>query len=196
MDTSWDTRETLLKRAGNPEDEISWKEFVSFYEKYIYQLIRRMNFSHHDTEEVVQDVFVKVWRKLADFSYDRSKGRFRGWLCVTTKNSALDFLRKAKCRGQSRELYESDMVELSVPDVEVIAEREWKLYLSNQAWNNIRSDYTQKTIDMFMRVTHGEPVAEVAKDLEVTENTIYNAKCRIVKRLQQEISKLEELMDI
>lgn len=195
MQECWDTRETLLTRAGNPNDDISWEEFVSFYEKYIYQLIRRMNFSHHDTEEVAQEVFIKVWGKLNDFTYQRSKGRFRGWLCVTTRNTALDFLRRKKSRGVHCELFESDMLELCISEAEEMAEEEWKLYLSNKAWDNIKSEYAPKTAQAFMMVTHGRSVEEVSELLGMSGNTIYNAKCRIIKRLQKEIRELNRKLD-
>jgi len=196
MQECWDTRETLLKRAGNPNDEISWEEFVKFYENFIYQLIRKMNFNHHDAEEVMQDVFIKVWGKLHDFSYQKSKGRFRGWLCVTSRNAALDFIRRKKTRGVHCELFESDMLEQSVTEAEQVDEEEWRLYVSNKAWENIKSEYAPKTAQAFMMVTHGHSVEEVSEVLGVSDNTIYNAKSRIIKRLQQEVKHLNKILDI
>ena len=42
-------------------------------------------------EEVVQDVFVSVWRKAEQF--DRSRGTGRGWLTTVTRNRALNLIR-------------------------------------------------------------------------------------------------------
>ena len=196
MDSCWDTRETLLKRVIDPKDEISWNEFIVFYENYIYQLVRKMEFSHHDTEEIVQEVFVKVWKKLKDFCYEPSKGRFRGWLCITTRNTAIDFIRKSKRFGNVRELCESDQEDICMPEMESIAESEWRLYLSNQAWINIKDDYTDKTVKLFEMISKAVDTSVISKELGVSENTIYNAKHRLTKRMQAEVKQLMTLLDI
>ena len=92
------TRETLLHRIKNQRDEKSWEDFVHHYSGYIYNIVRRMNLNHHDAEEIVQTVNLKIWSKIQDFDYDSTKGRFRGWLCTVASNEAKMFLRKKKRR--------------------------------------------------------------------------------------------------
>ncbi len=50
--TDWDTRQTLLLRAKNHDDESAWEEFVYYYRPYLYLIARRMNLNHHDAEEI------------------------------------------------------------------------------------------------------------------------------------------------
>lgn len=196
MNGCWDTRETLLRRAANPLDDSSWDEFVNHYERFIYQLVRKMNFSHHDAEELVQDVFVKLWKKLSNFSYNPAKGRFRGWLCITTRNAAIDYIRKSRKRVSTREIYENDYEEICMPDVDTFADSEWKVFLSNQAWHNIQVEFEEKTVKTFKMISQGISVQNIAKELGISENSIYNTKSRIVKRMREEIFRLESLLDI
>ena len=74
-----DTRVTLLMRVKNQHDDKSWEDFVFYYKKkFIYIICRKMGLNHHDGEEVVQKVLLKLWDKLPEFEYDQGS-RFRGW---------------------------------------------------------------------------------------------------------------------
>lgn len=46
------------------------------------------------SEEIVQDVFTKIWSKQRNF--DESKGKFSSWLLTVTRNATIDMLRKKK----------------------------------------------------------------------------------------------------
>ena len=74
---NWNTRVTLLEKIRDRHDETSWEDFVYYYKQYIYVVVRGMNLNHHDAEEIVQMVLLKVWDKLPEFNYDSEKGRFR-----------------------------------------------------------------------------------------------------------------------
>lgn len=50
-------------------------------------------------EEVVQDVFMKLWSNPDRFSPDR--GKFSGWLLTLVHNRSVDKLRRAKSKGNS-----------------------------------------------------------------------------------------------
>lgn len=56
-------------------------------------IIIRIVSDRHESEEVLQDVFVKLWQQAKQMS---GEGSAWAWLCVITRNSALDRLRKLK----------------------------------------------------------------------------------------------------
>lgn len=64
------------------------------YEKLLYSYAYKMTTSHELSEEIIQDVFVKVWQKKG--AYDASKGKLSTWLITITRYSAIDILRKQK----------------------------------------------------------------------------------------------------
>ena len=88
------TRETLLFRVKNQRDEKSWNEFVSYYKNYIYIVSRNMNLEHHDAEDILQRVLLKLWEKLPEFEYSTKKGTFRSFLCTIIRNMAIDLIKK------------------------------------------------------------------------------------------------------
>lgn len=66
------------------------------YDKYgpaLFGIVLRIVQSRELAEQVVQDTFVKVWKKSAD--YDPQKGRLFTWLLNIARNTAIDATRTA-----------------------------------------------------------------------------------------------------
>ena len=73
----------------------SWEEVVSEHSPRVYRLAYRLTGNPHDAEDLTQEVFVRVFRSLADYT----PGTFEGWLHRITTNLFLDQARrKAKIR--------------------------------------------------------------------------------------------------
>lgn len=49
--------------------------------------------SQAEAEDIAQETFIKVWKKLKQYDQDKS---FRAWLMTITKNTALDYLKKRR----------------------------------------------------------------------------------------------------
>jgi len=67
------------------------------YEHYsaaLYHIIIRVTQSEKISEEVLQDVFVKIWTRFDQF--DDSKGRLFTWMAQIARNSAIDATRSGK----------------------------------------------------------------------------------------------------
>ncbi len=88
------TRRTLLSRLRQWNDDASWQEFFDSYWKLIYGVCRRSDLDDRQAQEVVQDTFVTLARKLPEFQYDRSKGAFKTWLYRVTRSRIQDFVKK------------------------------------------------------------------------------------------------------
>lgn len=77
-------------KAGNEE---VFNVLVKRYQKKVYWIARKMLGNQEDADDVVQDVFVKVYKSLKDF---RSESSFYTWLYRVTINFAITALRKRK----------------------------------------------------------------------------------------------------
>jgi RNA polymerase sigma factor (sigma-70 family) len=193
---NWNTRQTLLERIRDKHDESSWEDFVYYYRQYIYVVIRSMNLNHHDAEEIVQLVLLKVWDKLPDFQYDAEKGRFRGWLCRVTGNIVKNYLRSRKSQVNRVEKFQQQsddayLESVSLPEIEKIASREWENYIANMAWRNIESSFTENVRECFLLMTDGALVQDIAAKFEISESSVYVYKKRVQDKLFSEINRLE-----
>ena len=188
---NWNNRKTMLIRLKDQYDESSWEEFVATYRQYIYNVVRRMELNHHDALEIVQLVLIKLWKKLPDFSYDNYRGKFRNWLYTVTANQVRDFLRGknlslSKIQDTEAELNKTT----SIPEIEKIAEKEWKVYISNLAWERVQKNFSEGVRKAFLMSIEGHPVEKISADLGVSESSIYVYKKRVQDRLQEEIAYL------
>ncbi len=71
----------------------SFEEIVRRYETKVHNLAMRLTRNAEDAEEVLQDVFVTVYRKIEGFE---GKAKFSSWLYRITVNAAFMKLRKRK----------------------------------------------------------------------------------------------------
>jgi RNA polymerase sigma-70 factor (ECF subfamily) len=72
----------------------------------LYGVILRIVQSKEYTEEIIQDVFVKIWNSI--HQYDASKGRFYTWMINIARNTAIDYL---KSKG-----FQNELKNQSLPD--------------------------------------------------------------------------------
>ncbi|TMU84975.1 sigma-70 family RNA polymerase sigma factor [Bacillus sp. BHET2] len=103
------------------KDSTALRQLYQQYEKLIYSFSYKMTGDREIAEEVIQEVFMKLWKNHSP--YDRSKGKFSSWLLTMTRNTCLDAIRKRK-KHESVEYIEKDSLQVSydTPDDQL----EWK----------------------------------------------------------------------
>jgi RNA polymerase sigma-70 factor, ECF subfamily len=88
----------LLRRIADGEEEA----LASLYDRYksiLFSLILRILHSRPEAEDILQDVFIQVWNKAADF--DEARGRPFTWLVTLARSRAIDRLRQLGSRERT-----------------------------------------------------------------------------------------------
>ena len=197
---AWVTRETLIKRVRRQRDQQAWEEFVYYYRGYVYNIACHMGLKHHDAEEVVQTVMLKLWKTLPNFVYDERKGRFRGWLCTVTGNEVKMLLRNRATKldrltpDQQYEVRQY-LHRVQPEPNQTVADREWVTYVSTLAWQRVSKELSANERTAFERTSKGDPVEAVATTLGLTTSSVYVYKKRVTDRLRQEIVRLNNELD-
>lgn len=78
---------------GDSEYEKAFNEIVVSYTERLYWHIRRFTISHEDTDDLLQEIFIKVWKSLPSF---RREARIYTWLYKIASNEVLNHLRKRR----------------------------------------------------------------------------------------------------
>jgi RNA polymerase sigma-70 factor (ECF subfamily) len=76
------TRQSLLSRLRDLEDQSGWREFFDSYWRLIYNVARRSGLAETQAQDVVQNTFIYLARRMPKFRYDRERGSFKSWLRV------------------------------------------------------------------------------------------------------------------
>lgn len=88
--------EEILNLITNPGTaEKGFSLLVKKYQQRLYQQIRRMLFTHDDTDEVLQLVFIKSWKNINSF---RRESKLYTWLCRIAINESITYLNNRKKR--------------------------------------------------------------------------------------------------
>lgn len=88
--------EILEKFAVESTRTEAFNLLIRTYQQKIYWHVRRMVIDHDDADDVVQEVFIKVWKNLAGF---RSDSQLFTWIYRIATNESLTFLNKKKQRN-------------------------------------------------------------------------------------------------
>jgi RNA polymerase sigma-70 factor (ECF subfamily) len=186
MDT---TSTSLLTRLRRPTEPEAWKRFVDLYTPLLYWWARRLGLGEPDAADLVQDVFLKLLQKLPEFTYDH-KQSFRGWLHAVLVNQ----WRTSQRRRAVATIRASDQTlnEIPVPDdTDAFGEAEYQHYLAQRALRIMQAQFQPTTWKAcWMQVVDGRSAAEVARELGISEGAAWVAKCRVLRRLRQELDGL------
>ena len=72
---------------------------VKQYSERLYWHVRRMVGSHEDADDLLQEIFLKIWTALPSF---RGEAQLYTWVWRIATNETLNFLRKEKVRALLR----------------------------------------------------------------------------------------------
>ena len=187
------TRQTLLFKIKNQYDESAWDDFIRFYRPYIYRVIQNLNVNSSDREDIIQEIMLTSWKKLPEFEYDTSKGRFRSWLCTVARRTVFAFQdKKNKSAYFEDEVLSEELSSGVDAEVEDLSQREWERHIADMAWKNISEKFDSQVLEAFKKLASGQKGEQVAEELGLSQNSVYVYKKRVQAALQKEIAYLDD----
>jgi len=168
----------LLASFRIPETkDQAFTQIVKKYQERLYWHIRRMVVSHEDTNDVLQNVFIKVWRNLEEF---REASQLYTWLYRIATNETLTWLDQQKRRSSvSFEDVTSLLEEKLVAEKGFDAAKlEWRL---QQA---IQSLPEKQRIVFNLRYYDEMPYEEMSRVLETTAGALKASYHHAVKKVE------------
>lgn len=88
--------EDIIGIYRNGERERAFTEIVKAYSERLFWYVRRYVCCHEDADDLIQDIFIKVWAALPSF---RGEARLFTWLYRIATNETLNFVRRQKVRA-------------------------------------------------------------------------------------------------
>ncbi len=184
------TNVSLLRKLQSRSDTFAWSQFAQLYAPLLHAWIGKLGINEPDRSDIVQEVFMLLLGKMSKFQYDRQQS-FRGWLRTITVNKCRDLLRER--RRVIEPLLMEKLDRASASDSEFLAEAEYRESLARRALALMRHHFSETTWQAcWMHVAEGQSANAVAKKLGVTENAVYLARARVLKRLRVELDGMWE----
>ncbi len=186
------TSQSLLDRLkAAPPGASDWRRLDDVYRPLIRAWLLRAPGLRAAIDDLVQDVFVVILRKLSTFERRRD-GSFRAWLRQITVNQVRTFRRKRPpvAAGDDIDGFLAQLADSS-SDFAKQCDREHDAHVLPKLLAAIEPDFEPQTWRAFTGfVVDARPAAEVAAELGTSENAVYLAKSRILKRLRDEAAGL------
>ena len=199
------TRRSLLSRVKNPEDHESWTDFYDTYSRLVYSVAMKAGLTNTEAEEVVQETFIALTRKMPKFKYDPSIGSFKNWLIKTTQFKVGDQFRKRKrqqaagtARGERSEKRTATIDRIPDPaslNLDEVCEEEWRELVFARAVEKLKEQVPPNQFHIFdLYVLKKWPVSKVATALGISSGRIYLTKHRLAQLVKREMKVLEETL--
>lgn len=171
----------LLSLFREPQTkERGYTLLVKKYQEKIYWHIRRMVVDHDDANDVMQNVFIKVWKGLDQF---REDARFYTWLYRIATNESLTFLEQEKKKAAvSYEDVSHALSEKLASERDFDASKiEWKLQMAIQ-----KLPEKQKLV-FSLRYYDEMSYEEMSRVLETSEGALKASYHHAVKKIEEYI---------
>lgn len=178
-----------LREARSGVDDVAWARFVDMYGPLVHHLVRLLSpgISDADTDDAVQDVFVKLVNILRSGAYDSAKGKFRTYLSTLVRRLLIDRYREAVARRRDRQVEIEVAEEIAVADDPgAWMDAKWRIACRMAAERRVmeESALAEQSREVWRLLSvDGLSVKEAARRLGIPSNTVSKTKRRIETRI-------------
>jgi RNA polymerase sigma-70 factor (ECF subfamily) len=203
MGESNPTRESLLGRLRDWQDQESWQVFFDTYWRLIYSTALKAGLNDAEAQDVVQETILSVCKTMPGFEYDPAKGSFKVWLLNVT---CWRIKAQLRLRGPEAGRREPEspaptrtdrtatierVADPAEPALDALWDAEWEKHLVAAAMERVKKRVAPRDFQVFdFYVIQKLPVSQVARALRVNLGQVYLAKHRINRLIRKEIAYL------
>lgn len=157
--------------------EAGYTAIIKKYQERLYWHVRRMVVDHDDANDVLQNVFIKVWNALGSF---REDARLYTWLYRIATNESLSFIeqKKKKASVSFSDVEEGLSNSIKADKDFDAAKLEWKLQLAIQQLPE------KQRIVFNLRYYDEMPYNEISQVLETSEGALKASYHHAVKKIE------------
>ena len=205
LDPHLDTRESLLTRLKDWDDEDGWREFFHIYWKLIYSVAIKSGLTDSEAEDVVQETVLTLAKTMPTYRYEREKCRFKTWLMRITRRRIIDQFRKRgpafpAAGGREDSSTRTDTMERledpSAPFLDSLWDEEWQKNLIDAAMERVKQKVKPQHYQIFyLSIIKEMKAAQVARTLGVNVAQVYLVRHRVAALVRKEVRELETKMD-
>ena len=178
-----DVADVARARAG---DETAFQDLVERHSRAVFRLAYRMTGNEHDAEDVVQETFLRAYRRLSQFE---ERANFGSWLYRIAANCAYDSLRSRKRRQDQAPLPEQEEQDEAMHGAVVDAPSPERLVFSGQVQRRVQSAMarlSERERAAFV-LRHFEQLStrEIGDALGLDEGAVKHSVFRAVRKLRE-----------
>ncbi len=164
-------------------DRMAFRQLVLDHSHAMFRVAWRLCNDESLAEDIVQESFIKAWRKIGDF---RMQSSFRSWLHRITVNTAMDLLRKQSRRRR----FETEEPEFETAEMSVLPRTDVQIDIRSQAGAAMQQLSDTERAALLLRHYEGHSIKEIAQILELTSDASKQAIFRAVQKMRVALQPL------
>lgn len=144
----------------NPEN---FEALVVKYQQPLFYYIKRISyFDEEDIEDILQEVFIKVYKSLNAFD---NTLKFSSWIYQITRNNTIDSIRKKHARPQTMQLEDDELLKIfiSTTDIENETAMKDKLEKVKDILSKLPYKYKEVMVLKFLEQKTYEEMMDILK---------------------------------
>jgi RNA polymerase sigma-70 factor (ECF subfamily) len=172
----------LIEKAQNG-DRNAFRRLVEDWQGFVYSIAYRFVGNSDDSEDLVQETFIKLWKNLKNY---KPQSPMKPWLGRIVTNLCLDFLKSAKTR-QAR--HNTQLTDVLLHSTSGTPEQEFDKAELQNVIRRLALELTPRQQSVFvLRDLEEMEVDEVTEILQITKDVVksnlYYARIKIKEGLQ------------
>ena len=170
---------TQLKNKSTKR--LAFHELVKTYQEKLYWHIRKIVITHEDTDDVLQNTFIKVWNNIESF---RAESGLYTWMFRIATNEALTFLAQKKRRSifsgnieneylinnlESDEYFEGTAIQLKLQKAILTLPEKQRLVFNMKYFDEMKYDDMSKILETSvgaLKASYHHAVKKIEKQLQ------------------------------
>lgn len=189
----WETRQTLVVRARDPNDSQAWDEFTDYYVSFIRMVLMQLHAPQDDIEDLSQTILVKLWQNLSAVQLGRDHARFRTWLGTVIRNTFYTHCSQAASRRRRETA--AAVADFVPAEIEDVIESEWRKHIIALVMERLNASFSGKAMDVFTMTLDGHSADDIALALELTKDSVYVLRNRVQSRFRKEARQLRSHLE-
>jgi RNA polymerase sigma-70 factor (ECF subfamily) len=200
---SYNVTSVSLLQHARAGDQAAWGQVFRLYTPLVCYWCRKRGIRGADVDDILQEVFQTAAAALGDFRRDRPGDTFRGWLHGITRHKVLAFQRRRGSQPLAEGGSDMDRRLEQWPDSQAPmgaqdstgagdADEQDDPQLLHDLFRSVvqmvRTEFEERTWIAFWRtVIDGQRPVDVAAELSISPAAVRMAKCRVVRRVREQL---------
>lgn len=163
-------------------NERAFQRIYELYSESIYGIIYSILNDDKIAEEILQDVFLKIWNNSS--SYNSDKGRFFTWILNIARNASIDHIRSKSHKNSKKNLAADNFVDILESKSNFSAKTD---AIGIKKYINILKPVCKKLIDLLF--FKGYTQKETAEELEMPLGTVKTKNRACINKLREMLAE-------
>lgn len=169
-------------------DENAFRDVVHYYSPKLISFIFSITKTRHTAEEIVQEVFLKLWQKKAEIEIDN----LGGWLHKVASNMAYTFLRREALEGRLLSSLKNKPLDLRSHIDHEIDYKE-----SNELIHKAISQLPEQQRRVYeLSRQEGRSRQEIAEIMDISPNTVKNHQAKALQFIKKFFGQLSIIFSV